>query len=200
MNVHKLIAVAMAALLVTAGAAAAAPGDSPTNDGTETAEEHQPTETGDDATDADDDDASDADANATDGDAQAADAPDENASEAPPTELPEPVPDQVSEIHQLIRDKLNGDLGNTTLGEAISGVVGGDDEADSQADAAGEESENADEGSTQAQGQSSAENTGVAGDLPQQAADQVGAIHDAIMSFLDGNGDNPGDDVSSAAQ
>ena len=203
MNVHKLIAVALVALLITAGAAAATPGASPTNDGTQTADEHQPDEAGDDAADADE---TDADENETDvEDAAAAEAEDdeseerdENASEAPPTDMPEPVPDHVSTIHELIRDKLNGDLGNTTLGEAISDVVGSDgNEAESRSDSAGEPSENADEAGENDR----AENAGshVAGDLPQQAADHVSAIHDAITAFLNGDGDNPDDEVSSAA-
>lgn len=226
MNAHKLIAVVMAVLLLTAGAAAATPGESPTNDGTETADEHQPTETGDDATD-EDENATDADENATDADVAAddnetdadvaadaeddeSDERDENASEGPPTDMPEQVPDHVTAIHQLIRDKLNGDLGNTTLGEAISGVVGGngdaadeqsenaDEQSESASDNADEQSDNADEASEN--GQSENANASVVGDLPEQAADQVSAIHDAITSFLNGDGDgNPGDEVSGTA-
>ncbi|MDZ7701132.1 MAG: hypothetical protein U5J98_03175 [Halobacteriales archaeon] len=123
MNAHNLIAIALAALLVFAGGAAALPGNAPDGAGADAADDHQPDDP---ASAADDRDADETETNETDSD----DARDENASEGPPTDLPEPVPDHVSTIHQLIRDKLNGGLGNTTLGEAISGVVGGGDEAD----------------------------------------------------------------------
>lgn len=118
MNVSKLIVIALAALLVTAGAAVAAPGQSPDNPGADAADEHRPDEAGADA-------AANASNNATDVDVER----DENASDAPPVEMPEPVPDHASEIHQLIRDYLNGDLGNTTLGETVSVVAGGGDDA-----------------------------------------------------------------------
>lgn len=189
MNASKLIAIALTALLITAGAAAAAPGQAPDDAGADAADVHQPDDPGADA-------AENASDNETDADVER----DENASDAPPTEMPEQVPDHVTQIHELIRDKLSGDLGNTSLGEAISGVVGsGDDaQANSQADSADEQSENANEASEN--GQSDTANAGVTGDLPEQAADHVSAIHDAITSFLDGDGDsNPGDEVSGIA-
>lgn len=42
MNASKLIAIALVALLVTAGAAVAAPGQAPDDAGADAADEHQP--------------------------------------------------------------------------------------------------------------------------------------------------------------
>jgi hypothetical protein len=56
--------------------------------------------------------------NAADG---AQNASNEGASQGPPAELPDPVPDFVSEIHAAINDFLGG--GVESLGEALQGVA-----------------------------------------------------------------------------
>lgn len=105
----KLIAViATVALLVTTGAALAAPGNAPDDAGAATV---------DDGTSADE---------AAENGSAAAENRDENGSAAadehaqgPPDNLPEPVPDHVGQIHDLVRQFLNGSL-EGSLGEAIS--------------------------------------------------------------------------------
>jgi hypothetical protein len=42
----------------------------------------------------------------------------------PPSELPDPVPDFVGDIHDQIRSFIDGNVEN--LGEAVSGIAGGD--------------------------------------------------------------------------
>ncbi|MFB6352681.1 MAG: hypothetical protein ABEJ92_01200 [Halobacteriales archaeon] len=199
MNAHKHIAIALAALLVFAGGAAALPGNAPDNPGTNTADGHAPDDPGADTAD-------DANESVMDGNARVADDPrDENASEKPPTEMPGPVPDHVSEIHQLIREELAGTLGNDSLGDAISGLVGGGEDAGtaSQPDSADEQAGNGD-GNGPARSEdvrSAAGSVGVAASLPQQAADHVAAIHDAITTVLDGNVDDSiGAQVGGAAR
>jgi hypothetical protein len=111
---EKLLAAAMAVLVVTVGAAAAVPG-------------HANGET-DSGTDA---------ANATD-DAGAAGPP---VEVGPPGGLPDPVPEFVGDLHGTIQDHVTGAL-DGSLGESIRGLVGGDagDESDGGAndDAAGD--------------------------------------------------------------
>lgn len=43
----------------------------------------------------------------------------------PPTDLPGPVPEFVSDIHDQIRSFIDGNVDD--LGEAVSGIAGGDD-------------------------------------------------------------------------
>lgn len=52
----------------------------------------------------------------------------DNGTAMPPVDMPEQVPDFVSEIHQLIRDFHAGDLAGS-LGEAISDVTGAEGDA-----------------------------------------------------------------------
>lgn len=185
MNAHKLIAITLAALLVFAGGAAALPGQAP-----DAADEHQPDDPGADASDDADENATDSDDNATVAD----DARDENPSDGPPTEMPDVAPDHVTQIHDLIRDKLDGTLTGQELGEALGGLMGDGAESNSQDDTASEQSES--DASEDAQA-----DAGPTGDLPEQAADRVSGIHDAILSFLNGDDDgHPGDVVSSAAR
>ncbi len=49
----------------------------------------------------------------------------EAASQGPPTEMPEQVPDRVSEIHRTIQSFIDGTL-EGPLGETLSGIAGGD--------------------------------------------------------------------------
>lgn len=159
MNVSKLAALALVAVLVTAGAAAAMPGNAPDHSGAadhEQASDHPSVEAadaGDDRADgAGDDEAADAseinDGNATDasddgtenaataagGNAQAAGPAQARSDEArgPPTDLPQRVPDHVAQIHQLILDFLSGDL-DGNLGPSISEATPDDATAENTA-------------------------------------------------------------------
>lgn len=124
MKFHTTIALIVAALTLSAGAAAAMPGNASTDaasagNGAADAEESaaQDAETS-------ESDANKAEANETDGENAA------NASEArgPPADMPAQVPDHVSQIHDLIGQFLAGDL-TGSLGEAVSDVAGNDSEA-----------------------------------------------------------------------
>lgn len=191
MNAHKLIAIALAALLVFAGGAAALPGQA-----SDAAEDNQPDDPGADASEQADENATDDDAaeNVTEtaeNETEEEDAREGNAAAGPPTDMPERAPDHVTQIHDLVRSKLDGALTGQELGTAISDLMGSEDGADEQSENATDPSED---------GQSTAENAGPPADLPGQAADHVGAIHDAISSWLNGDSDgNPGEDVSSTA-
>ena len=73
---------------------------------------------------------------------------DENASNAedrrgPPTDMPEQVPDHVSQIHDLIHQFLDGDI--DTLGEQISELMGENADGQETDDADEDDSEDADE-------------------------------------------------------
>jgi len=128
----KLVAVVFAALLVTVGTVAAAPGNAAVNVG---------------ADDQYDDHAEQADENAEDGadnrdDAGADNAADESAAGAsnaenadrrgPPADLPAQVPDHVAQIHDLVRSFLSGDH-DGSLGESVSDVTPDDESADANA-------------------------------------------------------------------
>lgn len=148
MKLSKLAAIALAALLVTAGAAAATPGNGPDHAGAdehEQASDNQP----DDADDEQEDDAAAADENATSG----AENADEHAAamgangavesnqradqaQGPPSDMPEQVPDHVMEIHRLIADFLMGDL-DGNLGVSVSDVTPDENNEDTTADATG---------------------------------------------------------------
>lgn len=98
MKLSTLIPIALVALLVTAGAAAAMPGNAPDHAGAndhEQASDHAPDDTAD------------------DGDAGNAHA------QGPPEDLPEQVPDFVRQIHDAIRQFLSGGL-DGILGDAVS--------------------------------------------------------------------------------
>ena len=133
MKLSKLAAVALAILLVTAGAAAAVPGNAPAFAGNDEAQandhsqgdENPPDHAG---------NASDA-GNASVASSGAADHDGASAAEArgPPVDLPSAVPDHVSAIHDLIRQHLAGDL-DGSLGEAIADVTP-DDENDEDGEA-----------------------------------------------------------------
>jgi hypothetical protein len=197
MNAHYLIAIALAALLVFAGGAAALPGQA-----SDAAEDNQPDDPGADASEQ-------ADENATDDAAENVtetaenetadeDAREEDAAAGPPTDIPAQAPDHVTQIHDLVRSKLDGALTGPELGTAISDLMGSEDGAEEQPDADASQSENATD--TGEDAQSTADHAGPPADLPSQAADHVGAIHDAISSWLNGGSDgNPGEDVSSTA-
>jgi len=142
MNARKLLTLAVAATVLVGGVAAvgaATPGNAPADQTPDDADETA----SDDADGADD--ADDAETNETDADANETDADAANASEAgpaanasenasaaaagergPPTELPDPVPERVSSIHEGIQSFLGGDVDN--LGNALSGLLGDDGE------------------------------------------------------------------------
>ncbi|WP_049934790.1 hypothetical protein [Haloplanus natans] len=125
----KLVAVAFAALLVTVGTVAAAPGNAPVDVGADDQYDDHADAAADNADDASEDD--DAAANESN-DGQPADAAADNADGAapdaaaesadrrgPPADLPAQVPDHVSAIHDLIRSFLGGDH-DGSLGESVS--------------------------------------------------------------------------------
>jgi len=143
----KLAAVAVALLMFTTGAAMAMPGNAPDAaqaDEHSQAGDHQPDDpAADQADDAADDDSDEAAADERDADNESAerrgppsdapapataDAADANSSQGPPVDLPDAVPDFVSEIHELIGQHLDGAL-DGSLGEAISGVTPDDGDA-----------------------------------------------------------------------
>jgi hypothetical protein len=99
MNRTTLLAVALAALLAVTGAAAATPGSTAPAD----------TGSGPAATDA-------------------TDSADAAGQAGPPEELPDPVPDFVSNIHGVIQQFLDGTL--DSLGPEVSEAAGNGDEAD----------------------------------------------------------------------
>lgn len=145
----KLVAVAFAALLVTVGTVAAAPGNAPVDVGADDQYDDHADAADENAADAseDDDDAANesddgrpADApeddhadNADNADGAAPDAAAENADRrGPPADLPAQVPDHVAEIHDLIRSFLGGD-DDGSLGESVSDATpdDGDENAES---------------------------------------------------------------------
>ena len=133
MKSTTLLAAGLAALVVFGGTAVALPGNAPVdanaNNAAETAPERGPN---------DDRRAGGApDAAANGSDRSNADAAGERG---PPDDLPSQVPDHVSEIHDLIRQHLSGDL-TGSLGDAISEVTPGGDDDDS--DAADDDGESA---------------------------------------------------------
>lgn len=219
----KIIPVALALVLVTAGAAAAMPGNAPTTSN-----------------------ASESNLNSTNPAEPAADAPNDgqaekvservmNGSDAaervgPRIDLPEKVPDHVSEIHATINDYLEGAL-NGSLGDAISAITPSEDSNESVDDAEdSNESENdtavesnetqspdgesnadsqsptvdendvtaADSAESEDSENSSASNDqrGPAATLPAQVPDQVSTVHDTIRGFLDDVNTNLGNAVS----
>ena len=120
----KLVAVAFAALVVTVGTVAAAPGNAPVDVGAD--DQH-----GDQAAAGED---ADADNESADGgppaDVPPSDAEDtESADRGPPADLPAQVPDHVSEIHDLIGSFLGGDL-DGSLGDAVSDATPDDSTSD----------------------------------------------------------------------
>ena len=146
MNLHKLAAIALAALLLTAGAAMATPGDAPdhsNSDASDAANEHadeHADERDQNASAAEDDEVDDEEMSEN----ESAEVRDANAADAgPPQDMPEQVPDHVSQIHDLIRQFLNGD-GDGSLGDQISDVTANENAADAGGD------ETTDENATEA--------------------------------------------------
>lgn len=145
MKLRTIATIALVALLVTTGAAAATPGDASDDVGAD-GSDHGPSDAGDsssaDAAGSDhgpDDAEPDGNAseNATaaidqastgaealgDEDASAAAGVASSAGDAgPPEEMPGPVPDHVTQIHDTIRQFLNGGI-DGSLGKAISGIL-----------------------------------------------------------------------------
>ncbi|MEF8855853.1 MAG: hypothetical protein V5A16_00375 [Haloplanus sp.] len=123
----KLVAVVFAALLVTVGTVAAAPGNAPVDVGADDQYDDHAAEENDDHANASDSDGQPADVSADDADENASDAADSAANadasnaerRGPPTDLPAQVPDHVTRIHDLIRSFLDGDR-DGSLGDSVS--------------------------------------------------------------------------------
>ncbi|PSQ33163.1 hypothetical protein BRD09_01765 [Halobacteriales archaeon SW_10_68_16] len=120
MKLTKLAGVLLAVLVVATGAAAALPGNAPSD-----APVEQPTNDSDVADARADDDDDDRGESAAD-------------RRGPPADMPSQVPEFVSGIHDLVNQKIDGTLSN--LGEEVSSVTPGD--------AAEDRSENADDESS----------------------------------------------------
>lgn len=131
MTPRKLIAIALIALVATAGLAVAAPPDHAAA-GNAPADAPDDDHADDNATDDADDNADEGDENA---DEHAAAASNAQADRGPPADMPGPVPDHVGEIHDLIRGFLDGSVDN--LGKEISAIVGGNGEDGGSAQAEG---------------------------------------------------------------
>jgi len=139
-----LIAAVFAALIVASGFAAAAPGNAPVDvdTGADRIDDHAENEQQH-ANDRDDR-SENAATEHTENDAAADErngngATDERNGQGPNVDLPAQVPDHVSTIHDRISSFLSGDL-ETSLGDAISAVTPGDENAD-ESDEAGDASE-----------------------------------------------------------
>ena len=150
MNLHTFAAVVLAALLVSAGAAVAAPGNAPVDAGSNASDEARGADAGNaGGTGNGADRGENASANGEDhrqnasangaaagergGNASISDAADVSAADArgPPVSMPDEVPEHVSAIHDTIREFLAGGL-DGSLGEAIRGLT-----ADERAASAG---------------------------------------------------------------
>jgi hypothetical protein len=144
----KLVAVAFAALLVTVGTVAAAPGNAPVDVGADDQyDDHaEQAEANGDAHNASDGDGQPADVPAEDADGNATDGADTGAEnrdgaadgaanadgQGPPADLPAQVPDHVTQIHDLIRSFVGGD-GDGSLGDAVSDATPDDGSDDASA-------------------------------------------------------------------
>ena len=161
----KLAGVLVAVLLVATGATAAAlPGSAPADadagqatehaDGSDAADAHAENESAGGGSDAAADESNvgaenDSDASTAEH-AQGANAPEHagdrgpdaenrpNADRGPPVEMPDQVPDFVSEIHGLVGDFLSGDV-TGDLGAAISDLTPGESQHGGEASSDGEE-------------------------------------------------------------
>jgi hypothetical protein len=119
MNLTKIAGVVLAVVLVAGGTAAALPNDAPTTNAPDTpAQVENVTEAPDDETDAD--------ANETERGPPADRGPD-TAERGPPTDMPEQVPDFVTEIHETINTFLSGEL-DGDLGSALAEITPDDGE------------------------------------------------------------------------
>jgi len=147
MQLKTIAGLVLAALLVT-GSAAALPGNAPAqaddhaNDSAADADVNDP--------DVDDNDSATADENASDAaDSEAAESESEmkrgppegvpaadDGQRGPPADMPEQVPDFVSEIHSLVQQQIDGDLAGS-LGEQISDLTPDDSEDTDSEDADG---------------------------------------------------------------
>ena len=131
MKFTKVASVLMAVLLVATAGAAAMPGNAP--DKAQAGQADGNYENGSDAEQAanetamDDDNEMKPDHAGNGSDAGAAAADDKRG---PPTDMPEQVPDFVTEVHELINQKLDGTLED--LGDALSAATPGEDADDEQ--------------------------------------------------------------------
>lgn len=125
MNITKVAGVLLAVLLVVGGTAAALPGNAPTDAQAENAQTENP-------------EAADSSMNETADDEADRRGPPAGVGPSgdagPPTDLPGPVPDFVSEIHSVINDHIAGAL-DVDLGSAIADLTpGGETDSNDEAD------------------------------------------------------------------
>jgi len=190
----NLIAIALVTLLVAAGSAAAAPNQTTINTGAHTPATAAAHPSG-------------ANASVTGSVSIAANhSRDQNASDAPPTTMPDNASARVGPLHGLIHEKLSGVLSGRELGaqiRALFGVgghagVGTANTSNAAADhrpatpsVDGSPAANGQAGSNAraaANGSAHAQGSFPSIDLPQQAANGVSQLHAAISAFLSGDG------------
>lgn len=136
MKLTKIAGVTLALLLVASGAAAAMPGNAPADSQAGQAQDNY---------DGNADEAEDARADDSTESADRSEMSEQASAEerrGPPTDMPAQAPDFVSEIHQLVNQKLEGSIDN--LGEQISAVTP-DDADEQESDEESVESEDAEE-------------------------------------------------------
>jgi hypothetical protein len=121
----KTVAALLAVLVVATGAAAAMPGNAPADAGAQADDQTDAANQHDAAA------GTNANANATAATGPAAD--DRAAAQrGPPVDMPDPVPDFVSDIHQTIQNYLNGSIDD--LGAALGDVTPGGESTDTTGD------------------------------------------------------------------
>ena len=123
MKLPQIASVLLAVVLVATAGAAAMPGNAPVDAQTGQADENYNDSADEGAIDANASDAQDAQNDSEAQNNSDASAPDDRRG--PPTDMPEQAPDFVTEIHELINQKLDGTLED--LGEALSAVTPDED-------------------------------------------------------------------------
>ena len=142
MKLPQIASVLLAVVLVATAGAAAMPGNAPVDAQTGQADENYNDSADEGAIDANASDAQDAQNDSEAQNNSDASAPDDRRG--PPTDMPEQAPDFVTEIHELINQKLDGTLED--LGEALSAVTPDEDADDAGSEQAdGDDEESADD-------------------------------------------------------
>lgn len=193
MNATKIVAAALAALLVSAGAVAAAPGAQP--DGQLAVDDHNESAAAG-ASDAASENAPDDASADDDADENETEETETNADAGPPADVPAAnaedrgLPAQASDTAKTVQDTIASWFASDedqreadSLGEKLSSVLGGDDEADANESAdAGTDADG--EAGTSADAGANADETG-----QQQASENANddGIINAVVSFLGGD-------------
>jgi hypothetical protein len=154
MKLPQIASVLLAVVLVATAGAAAMPGNAPVDAQTGQADENYNDSADEGAIDANASDAQDAQNDSEAQNNSDASAPDDRRG--PPTDMPEQAPDFVTEIHELINQKLDGTLED--LGEALSAVTPDEDADDAGSEQAdGDDEESADDADSDDEAESNEE-------------------------------------------